>query len=156
MITGVRKRSLATWVLIRALGRYCAALLPWTARTATKTTAARIVVHPSSLRPGTLPNSCAITKAPQSTSSSTRYRLPPSPLVRRVTALTRLTQGLDDKFYKEGQLLPENFLKAALENGVQPDVRFHAGYDHSYYFISSFIDEHIAFHARHLYTHSSK
>ena len=30
------------------------------------------------------------------------------------------------------------------------DVRFHKGYDHSYYFIASFIDAHIAYHAKYL------
>jgi S-formylglutathione hydrolase FrmB len=47
-------------------------------------------------------------------------------------------QGTGDNFYKEGQLLPENFLKAARESGydeVQVRVRSHEGYDHSYYFV---------------------
>lgn len=49
-------------------------------------------------------------------------------------------QGTGDKFYQDGQLLPENFLKAARDAGhdeVQVRVRSHEGYDHSYYFVCS-------------------
>ena len=48
------------------------------------------------------------------------------------------TQGTADNFYKNGQLLPENFLKAARDTGydeVQVRVRSQDGYDHSYYFV---------------------
>ena len=48
-------------------------------------------------------------------------------------------QGTADNFYKAGQLLPENFLKAARDSGydeVQVRVRAQEGYDHSYYFVS--------------------
>jgi len=61
--------------------------------------------------------------------------------------------GTEDKHYKEGQLLPENFLKAAREVGydeVQVRVRSHEGYDHSYYFVSTFASDHIHFHANFL------
>jgi S-formylglutathione hydrolase len=47
--------------------------------------------------------------------------------------------GSDDQFLKDGQLLPENFLKKAREVGydeVQIRVRKQEGYDHSYYFVS--------------------
>ena len=48
-------------------------------------------------------------------------------------------QGTGDNFYKQGQLLPENFLKAAhdagYDDGVQVRVRSQADYDHSYYFV---------------------
>ena len=46
--------------------------------------------------------------------------------------------GTADNFYKNGQLLPENFLKAARDAGydeVQVRVRAQDGYDHSYYFV---------------------
>ncbi|KAG6890736.1 hypothetical protein C0992_013119 [Termitomyces sp. T32_za158] len=49
--------------------------------------------------------------------------------------------GKNDEFYNQGQLLPENFLKAAREAGydeVQVRVRSHEGYDHSYYFVRPF------------------
>jgi S-formylglutathione hydrolase len=50
----------------------------------------------------------------------------------------RTGQGTGDQFYKDGQLLPENFLKAARDSGydeVQVRVRSQPGYDHSYYFV---------------------
>lgn len=52
-------------------------------------------------------------------------------------------QGTGDDFYKKGQLLPENFLKAARDAGYdefQVRVRSQEGYDHSYYFVGPFID----------------
>ncbi|KAL0951446.1 hypothetical protein HGRIS_008135 [Hohenbuehelia grisea] len=58
--------------------------------------------------------------------------------------------GTGDNFYKQGQLLPENFLKAARDAGhdeLQVRVRSQEGYDHSYYFISTFASDHIHFHA---------
>lgn len=63
-----------------------------------------------------------------------------------------IDQGSADEFYDEKQLLPENF-KAACEQAAQPlTLRMHAGYDHSYHFIASFIGEHIAYHAKALKT----
>ena len=52
----------------------------------------------------------------------------------------RKRQGTGDNFYKQGQLLPENFLKAARDAGydeVQVRVRSQDDYDHSYYFVSN-------------------
>ena len=60
-----------------------------------------------------------------------------------------IDQGGDDEFLAE-QLLPQNFVAAAEANHYALRYREHAGYDHSYFFISSFIGEHIAFHAEHL------
>ena len=52
-----------------------------------------------------------------------------------------------------GQLQPEALAKA-LKGIGHPDadsaVRMQDGYDHSYFFISAFIDKHIAWHAGHL------
>lgn len=57
-------------------------------------------------------------------------------------------QGGDDAFLVE-QLRPE-LLQAAAKDSDYPLVyRLQPGYDHSYFFIASFIDEHIAFHAGH-------
>ena len=60
-------------------------------------------------------------------------------------------QGTADDFYKAGaegcQLLPENFAKACGEKGVELKLNMREGYDHSYYFIASFIDDHIKHHA---------
>lgn len=56
-------------------------------------------------------------------------------------------QGLSDKFLAE-QLYPEAF-ETACKNAGQPlELRRHEGYDHGYYFISTFIEEHIRFHQR--------
>jgi S-formylglutathione hydrolase len=56
-----------------------------------------------------------------------------------------IDQGLDDKFLKE-QLLPEEFEAACMQAGQPLRLRRHPGYDHGYYFISSFVEDHIAFH----------
>ncbi len=55
-------------------------------------------------------------------------------------------QGLDDQFLDE-QLHPEHLEAAAAGTGQQVRVRRHEGYDHSYYFISTFMGDHIAHHA---------
>ncbi|WP_332851990.1 S-formylglutathione hydrolase [Duganella sp. S19_KUP01_CR8] len=62
-----------------------------------------------------------------------------------------IDQGLGDKFLKE-QLYPEVF-EAACRTAAQPlELRRHARYDHGYYFIASFMEDHIRFHARCLAT----
>jgi len=58
-----------------------------------------------------------------------------------------IDQGLDDNFYPE-QLLTDNFVKAAKDHGQEIVVNKRAGYDHSYYFIASFIKNHIDFHLK--------
>lgn len=58
-------------------------------------------------------------------------------------------QGLGDQFL-EGQLKPELLEAAAKASGAKLNLRRHEGYDHSYFFMASFIDEHIAFHAARL------
>ena len=58
----------------------------------------------------------------------------------------RVEQGGADEFM-DSQLKPE-LLRAACEAAGQPlDLRVRQGYDHSYYFIGSFIGEHVAYHA---------
>ncbi|KAL1984009.1 hypothetical protein VTN96DRAFT_9694 [Rasamsonia emersonii] len=60
--------------------------------------------------------------------------------------------GTGDNFYKQGQLLPENFEKAAKEAGVEGvRVRYQPEYDHSYYFMATFSDEHIEHAAKYLF-----
>ncbi|HEX7816947.1 S-formylglutathione hydrolase [Dyella sp.] len=56
-------------------------------------------------------------------------------------------QGLADKFLGE-QLRPELFEQACAAAGQELVLRRHAGYDHSYYFISTFMDDHLQHHAR--------
>lgn len=60
-----------------------------------------------------------------------------------------IDQGASDDFLDK-QLKPENLAKNALKAGYKIQLNMHTGYDHSYYFISSFIDEHLAFHAQFL------
>jgi S-formylglutathione hydrolase len=55
-------------------------------------------------------------------------------------------QGDADEFL-EGQLKPELLREAAKDAGHPLQLRMQPGYDHSYYFIASFIGEHIAHHA---------
>lgn len=64
-----------------------------------------------------------------------------------------IDQGMLDEFYfKDLQLRPEVFFEASLltQNVVQVNFRKQAGYDHSYYFISTFMESHIKFHAKEL------
>ena len=58
-------------------------------------------------------------------------------------------QGSADNFLNE-QLQPERLRQICLANEHPLDYRFRNGYDHSYYYIASFIGEHIAYHAEHL------
>ncbi len=57
--------------------------------------------------------------------------------------------GTADPFYQE-QLKPELFADICDKKQFEYCLNLRDGYDHSYYFISSFIGEHIAFHARYL------
>jgi S-formylglutathione hydrolase len=59
-------------------------------------------------------------------------------------------QGGADGFLHKGQLLPGDLRAAASAAGVSVEYREHEGYDHSYFFITSFVEEHVAFHAKHL------
>jgi S-formylglutathione hydrolase len=58
-------------------------------------------------------------------------------------------QGSDDEFLKE-QLKPELLQQVCEENNHPLSLRMHEGYDHSYYFIASFIVDHLRYHARFL------
>ena len=64
-------------------------------------------------------------------------RLPGTPLV---------DQGLADKFL-ERELQPERLEEACAAAGQAIAVRRHAGYDHSYYFVASFVEDHVRHHA---------
>ncbi|MGJ8663701.1 MAG: alpha/beta hydrolase-fold protein, partial [Marinicella sp.] len=57
-----------------------------------------------------------------------------------------IDQGSDDEFLDE--YLKPDLLQAACEENNHPlTLRMQAGYDHSYYFVSSFIADHMAYHA---------
>ena len=57
--------------------------------------------------------------------------------------------GSDDPFYEE-QLTPERFEQAAAKAAVALTLRKQEGYDHSYYFVASFINDHLNWHAERL------
>ena len=62
----------------------------------------------------------------------------------------KIDQGLADNFL-DSQQLTKPFEQQCQQQRVAADIQYHDGYDHSYYFISSFIDAHIAFHAQALH-----
>ena len=58
-------------------------------------------------------------------------------------------QGLDDEFLDE-YLKPELLSVACRDEGVNLQLRQHDGYDHSYFFIASFIEDHLRWHDQRL------
>ena len=60
-----------------------------------------------------------------------------------------IDQGADD-IYLEDQLKPWDFVEAARVARQPVNFRMHPGYGHDWYFISSFIEDHLRFHAMHL------
>lgn len=72
-------------------------------------------------------------------------------LVRRAGGLARrpailVDQGQADPFL-ESQLFPDAFEAACAAAGQALQLRRHAGYDHGYFFIASFIEDHLRHHA---------
>lgn len=61
-----------------------------------------------------------------------------------------IDQGMADKFLHEKQLLPEAFEAACAKVGQPLVLRQQAGYDHGYYFIQTFMDDHLRHHAQQL------
>jgi S-formylglutathione hydrolase len=57
-----------------------------------------------------------------------------------------IDQGANDQFIDD-QLLPQSIVDAARSTGQKIFLNKRSGYDHSYYFIASFVDEHIRFHS---------
>jgi len=56
-----------------------------------------------------------------------------------------IDQGDADGFYKDGNLLPENLI--AISNpSIKIDFQLRPGYDHSYFYVSTFMEEHFKFH----------
>ena len=73
-----------------------------------------------------------------------------SELVKKFGFLSEILidQGSDDKFLQQQQLLP-NIFETACKKANQPlNLRYHQGYDHSYYFISTFMEDHIQHHVK--------
>lgn len=61
-----------------------------------------------------------------------------------------IDQGTSDEFLAKNQLLPEKLVEAASKCGQKVSLNMREGFDHSYYFIASFIEDHVAFHGQHL------
>ncbi|MDY6798594.1 MAG: S-formylglutathione hydrolase [Pseudomonadota bacterium] len=55
-------------------------------------------------------------------------------------------QGEADSFLADGQLKPEALAQACEEHGIPLTLRRQPGYDHSYFFIASFIEDHLRYH----------
>ncbi len=74
-----------------------------------------------------------------------------SELMKQATQFVpaKVDQGSGDNFLKE-QLKPQALIDAAKVNDYPLELNLHEGYDHSYYFIASFIEAHLRFHARFL------
>ena len=74
-----------------------------------------------------------------------------SELMRQATQFVpaKVDQGTADNFLAE-QLKPEVLEAAAKTSGYPLELNLREGYDHSYYFIASFIEEHLRFHAGYL------
>ncbi len=60
-----------------------------------------------------------------------------------------IDQGEADQFYPS-QLRTDALIAANTRSQSGAQIRLQPGYDHSYFFISSFIEEHLRFHAKHL------
>lgn len=60
-----------------------------------------------------------------------------------------IDQGDADDFL-DTQLMPQTFHEVCKDSGQKLNLRMQSGYDHSYYFISTFIGDHVAFHAERL------
>ncbi len=60
-----------------------------------------------------------------------------------------IDQGDSDQFLAD-QLQPERLEAVAQEMDFPLTLRIQPGYDHSYFFIASFVEDHLRFHAQHL------
>ncbi|KFM79399.1 S-formylglutathione hydrolase, partial [Stegodyphus mimosarum] len=60
-----------------------------------------------------------------------------------------IDQGTEDCYLKE-QLLTERFVNACKGTKISVNLRMQEGYDHSYYFMSTFFEEHFDYHAKYL------
>ncbi len=126
-----------------------AATAPWRWRCAIRTATAASRPSRRSSRPRGFPGAARRSPA---TWAPTRRPGPRTTLARWCAARPLpipllVDQGTADKFL-DVQLKPELFEAACAEAGQSLRLRRHAGYDHSYYFIASFVDEHLAHHAR--------
>jgi len=61
-----------------------------------------------------------------------------------------IDQGDADSHIADGQLLTQNFESACKNAGISAQIRMQKGYDHGFYFISTFIEDHFQHHAKYL------
>ena len=72
-------------------------------------------------------------------------------LIKRGCQLPILVDQGDADQFLDSQLKPDSLIKAAKTSNADLLLRMQPGYDHSYFFISSYIDSHLEFHAKHLF-----
>jgi S-formylglutathione hydrolase len=75
-------------------------------------------------------------------------------LIKNYSAISKppmlVDQGDADEFFPD-QLLTQNLIDTVAENNYPANIRMQTGFDHSYFFIASFIEEHLCFHAEYLF-----
>ncbi len=79
-------------------------------------------------------------------------------LVKQKTWLNKpilIDQGTKDNFLIQQQLLPDRFTEACESVGQSLNLRYQEGYDHSYFFIASFMRDHLEYHAQFLCSYSA-
>lgn len=89
---------------------------------------------------GYLGDNTALWKEWDATELVKKYTGPPTELLIEI--------GTDDNFLKQGQLLPDNLFDACASARVACVYNKRDGFDHSYFFIATYIGEHIAYHAK--------
>ncbi len=65
----------------------------------------------------------------------------------QLDTLILIDQGKADSFFLDNELRPDIFAQACGEVGQALELRYQEGYDHSYFFVSSFIADHLRHHA---------
>lgn len=66
-----------------------------------------------------------------------------------IIAAVLVDQGDSDNFYPQ-QLQPEALEAVAQQQGFDFTLRWQKGYDHSYFFIASVVEDHLRFHGQYL------
>ena len=61
-----------------------------------------------------------------------------------------LDVGSEGLSYLQDSVKPFEFLQACQQKGIVVDFRLRAGFDHSFFFVASVMEEHLDFHAKHL------
>ncbi|ESO92858.1 hypothetical protein LOTGIDRAFT_120210 [Lottia gigantea] len=61
-----------------------------------------------------------------------------------------IDQGKADNFLTQNQLLPESLVQVCSDKAIPISLRMQEDYDHSYFFIATFIEDHIKHHAKYL------